>query len=84
MPRFSAPDPRLSMPLRRRLEQAARNLNPYLVLFAIGLAMLNLTGLVLRVPHLKFSWGPPAETCAPAHGPQVIVPGADAALRAGS
>ena len=43
MARSSIPDPRLLAPLRRRLERAARDLNPYLVLFAVGLALVNLT-----------------------------------------
>ena len=75
---------RIATVLAGRVERAARELNPYLVLLAIGLAMLNLTGLVLRVPYLKVSWGAPAEACGPAYTPQVVVSGADAALRAGS
>jgi hypothetical protein len=46
--------------------------------------MLNLTSLVLRVPHITLSRGIPAETCAPAYGPLVIMSGSDAALRGGS
>ena len=84
MPRSSIPDPNLSVRLLHRLERAASELNPYLILFVIGLIMLNLTGLVLRVPHIKLSRGAPAESCAPASTPQVTLPGADAALRAGS
>jgi hypothetical protein len=84
MARSSAPDPHLSARLRRRLERAARELNPYLLLLAIGLALVNLTGFAIHAAHLKLSRGVPAETCAPVHGPQVSVPGADAALQAAS
>lgn len=84
MPRPSIPDPRLSTPLRHRLERAASELNPYLVLLAVGLALINLTGFAIHAAHLKLSRGLPAESCAPAYTPQVIVSDADAALRAGS
>jgi len=84
MARSSIPDPRLLAPLRRRLERAARDLNPYLVLFAVGLALVNLTGFAIHAAHLKLSRGLPAENCAPAYTPPVIVSGADAALRGGS
>jgi len=84
MARSSIPDPRLLAPLRRRLERAARDLNPYLVLFAVGLALVNLTGFAIHAAHLKLSRGLPAENCAPAYTPQVIVSGADAVLRGGS
>jgi hypothetical protein len=84
MPRSSIPDPSLSVRLRHRLECAASELNPYLLLLAIGLALVNLTGFAIHAAHLKLSRGLPAESCAPAYTPQVIVSGADAALRAGS
>jgi hypothetical protein len=82
MRRFSIPG--RAAPLRHRLERAARDLNPYLVLLVIGLVMLNLTALVLRVPHLGPNWSIHRGPCAPASALQNTPSGADAALRTGS
>jgi hypothetical protein len=39
-------------PLRRRIEHASEELNPYLITLAIGLAIVNVVVVVVRVPHL--------------------------------
>ncbi|MBV8494482.1 MAG: hypothetical protein JO162_13525 [Alphaproteobacteria bacterium] len=69
---------------RHRIERAARDLNPYLVLLVIGLTLLNVIGLALRLPHVTLARGVSAGTCAPAHAAGDLVSGSDAALRAGS
>lgn len=74
----------MSAPFRRRIERAARDLNPYLVLLVIGLTLLNVIGLALRVPHLTLTRGMPAGACGPPGPAGDIVSGSDAALRAGS
>jgi|HubBroStandDraft_6_1064221.scaffolds.fasta_scaffold3414864_1 hypothetical protein len=41
MARHSSPKERSHEPLLRRLEQAAEKMNPFLILLAVGLAVLN-------------------------------------------
>ncbi|MGC2411621.1 MAG: hypothetical protein WA459_02850 [Stellaceae bacterium] len=39
----------------RRLDRVAGNINPFLTVVAIGLALLNLTCVVLLAPHLPIT-----------------------------
>ena len=39
----------------RRLDRAAGNINPFLTVLAIGLAVLNITAIVLLAPHLPIT-----------------------------
>ncbi len=43
----------------RRLDRAAGRMNPFLVVLAIGLAILNLTCLALLAPQLPITRHPP-------------------------
>jgi hypothetical protein len=71
------------LPRWQRIDRAAAQMNPYLVIIAIALALLNLICLVrptppvdtvFRLPH-RPAVLPPASS---------IAPGLDAALRAGT
>lgn len=84
MRRSSFRDGFATRPLLRRLDRAAGQMTPYLMVLAIGLTLLNLAGLVLRIPRLSFTHGPPAAGCAPAQSANGTTSDSDAALRAGS
>jgi hypothetical protein len=44
-----------SEPLLERMRRAAAEINAYLLVLAIGLGLLDLTGLVMLVPHVTFT-----------------------------
>lgn len=72
-----------ALPRWQRIDRAAGQMNPYLLMIAIGLAVLNLICLVRpippldmlpRLPHRPTMLGPASS----------VAPGLDAALRAGT
>jgi hypothetical protein len=62
----------------RRLDRAAAEMNPVLVVLAIGLALLNLTCFVLLAPYLpitRLSHGSPACLTGAARGGAAAIGG---------
>ena len=61
------PKPRSkSPPLRRQVERAAGEMNPLLMIFAIGLLILDLTCYVgLQMSHMQYGHPAAAATTAP-------------------
>lgn len=71
-------------PLLERLRQAAGELNPYLVALAIGLAILNLTCLVMLAPHWGLTRCVSDNPLMPNAAGGVLTPAVNAALRSGT
>ncbi|HEV2334065.1 MAG TPA: hypothetical protein VGS13_01075 [Stellaceae bacterium] len=68
----------------RRIDRAAGIINPFLLVLAIGLAVLNMTAIVLLAPHLAITSDTPglglaAASCppSPATDPVTAPPGGD-------
>ena len=49
----------------RRLDRAADGINPFLIVLAIGLGILNLTCLALLASHLPITRGTPGLSACP-------------------
>jgi hypothetical protein len=60
----SRPDDPAPEPLWRRLDRAAGELNPFLMLLAIGLVILYLTGAFGLLLKLPITYGSPNAACA--------------------
>lgn len=73
-----------SEPLLERLRHAAGEMNPYLLALAIGLAVLDLTCLLTRVPHFTLTRCIPDSPAASGKAGSVLTPAIDAALRSGT
>jgi hypothetical protein len=71
-------------PLLERLRQAAGELNPYLVALVIGLAVLDLTCLVMLAPHWALTRCVSDNPLVPNAAGGVLTPAVDAALRSGT
>jgi hypothetical protein len=71
------------LPRWQRIDRAAAQMNPYLVIIAIGLALLNLICLLRPIPPLDIASRLPyrATVLPPASS---VAPALDAALRAGT
>jgi hypothetical protein len=69
--------------LLQRVDRAAGNMTPYLIVLVIGLALLNLICLVRFAPHLSITRHPCGMPNAVVET-DCIIPAADAALRTGS
>ncbi|HEX5319908.1 MAG TPA: hypothetical protein VFW46_12170 [Stellaceae bacterium] len=65
MPKDTKARPK-SVPLRRQVERAAGEMNPLLMIFAIGLLILDLTCYVgLQMSHAQYGQAAAAATTAP-------------------
>jgi hypothetical protein len=67
----------------QRIEHAAARMNPYLLLIAIGLAVMNLICLVRPIPPLDIVPRHPHRS-AVLPAASSVAPGLDAALRSGT
>jgi hypothetical protein len=67
-------------PLLQRVERASACMTPYLVVLAIGLALLNLTCVALLAPHLTLTVTRRAADGAPIEVGCGMPPNVDAAL----
>ena len=77
-------DRRSGAPLSQRIERAAGRMNPYLLLIAIGLVVLNLIVLASLWPHLSVTRRSAAGLAAPPAAGSIITPTVNAALRSGT